>query len=62
MNETACVICDSQMAFDIEFEEEIHIQKAKQVLRLIHPKDYNYFEALRSKLYWGKKLLATDAD
>lgn len=34
----------------------IHIQKKNQILRLVHPEDYHYFETLRSKLGWGNKL------
>lgn len=56
------MVCDSQIAFDIESGEEIYVQKAKQKLRLLHPLDYNYFEALRSKLHWGKRLLTEDND
>lgn len=36
--------------------EAVHIQKLPKTLQLVHPKDYNYFEALRCKLYWGQKL------
>lgn len=36
--------------------ETITISKKDNPLNLIHPQDYNYYEALRSKLYWGKKL------
>ena len=36
--------------------DSILIQKMPQSLRLIHPTDYDYFEALRSKLHWGKNL------
>jgi NAD+ kinase len=34
----------------------ISIHKKSRRLQLIHPRDYNYYEALRSKLHWGKKL------
>lgn len=37
----------------------IHIHKKQQALRLIHPNDYNYYAALRTKLGWGKKFTAT---
>ncbi|SRR5579883_584212 len=38
----------------------IIIRKKAKKLHLIHPLDYNYYEALRSKLHWGKKLNYTE--
>jgi len=55
-NTIPLVTCDSQTNLTLEPDHQLHICKFKQPLRLIHPTDYNYFEALRSKLYWGKKL------
>jgi NAD+ kinase len=52
-NETApCVSCDGQDRVCITPGGHIHIRKADTVLRLIHPKAYNYFETLRTKLHW----------
>jgi len=34
----------------------ISISKKEKRLHLIHPRNYNYYKALRSKLHWGKKL------
>lgn len=53
---TPVVACDSQTVLTLEPNNVLHICKFAQPLRLIHPPDYSYFEALRSKLYWGKKL------
>lgn len=36
--------------------DTVTIVKKTEALRLIHPLHHNYYEALRSKLYWGKKL------
>lgn len=33
----------------------VEIHKKSEQLRLIHPKDYNYYETLRKKLDWGKR-------
>ncbi|MEE3003745.1 MAG: NAD(+) kinase [Pseudomonadota bacterium] len=33
----------------------INISKAKQHLRLIHPRNYHYFETLKNKLHWERK-------
>ncbi len=34
----------------------IEIKKDAQTIRFIHPRDYNYYAALRGKLQWGKQL------
>ncbi len=52
----ARVICDSQTTLDITEKSTINIQKMKTPLQLIHPSDYNYYDALYSKLHWGKKI------
>lgn len=54
------LICDSQSYTEVHHEDHIHIEKHSLYLRLIHPLDYNYFESLRSKLYWGKKLTESE--
>lgn len=52
-NETAPRLsCDGQARISIPAGANIRIEKKSQQLRLIHPKDYNYFETLRSKLHW----------
>ncbi len=38
----------------------ITISKKEQQLNLIHPLDYDYYESLRSKLHWGRKLNYTE--
>lgn len=48
--------CDGRPHFNIPPGSHIHIHKKTNKLQLIHPLDYNYYEALRSKLHWGKKL------
>jgi len=45
--------CDGQAHIPIPIGAHIHIQKKNTRLRLIHPKDYNYFETLRRKLHWN---------
>lgn len=44
--------CDGQMHTAIIPGCEINITKAQEKLHLIHPLDYDYFEALRTKLHW----------
>ncbi|MBI4356656.1 MAG: NAD(+) kinase [Gammaproteobacteria bacterium] len=50
------VSCDSQIVFPTVPGDEIHIEKQKGHLNLIHPKRYCYFKTLRNKLHWGRKL------
>jgi len=53
--EAARVSCDGQMHTAVMPGYEIHITKAREKVHLIHPLDYDYFEALRTKLHWEKK-------
>ncbi len=48
--------CDGQGYINVPPGSHISIQKKTQRLQLIHPLDYSYYEALRSKLHWGRKL------
>ncbi|CAD6507203.1 NAD(+) kinase [Candidatus Profftia tarda] len=48
--------CDSQIVLSIYPGEEVMIHRSKFYLHLIHPKNYNYFNTLSSKLGWSKKL------
>ncbi len=47
---------DGQAYINAPPSSHITIQKKSKLLNLIHPLDYNYYETLRSKLHWGKKL------
>jgi NAD+ kinase len=50
------VSCDGHVALPVLPGDEIIISRSDERLRLIHPKGYNYFHVLRSKLGWGSKL------
>jgi NAD+ kinase len=50
------VSCDSHIVLSVLPGDEVLIRKNPQRLSLIHPKDYNYFKVLRTKLNWGTKL------
>jgi NAD+ kinase len=50
------ISCDSHIVLKVLEGDEIIIRKNPAKLSLIHPKDYNYFKVLRSKLGWGSKL------
>jgi len=49
------ISCDSQIALSIEKGEYVFVRKSSYYLNLIHPKNYNYFKTLTSKLNWSKK-------
>ncbi len=48
--------CDGQVRFPVMPGEKITVRKRKQEMWLLHPKDYDYFRLLRTKLGWGSKL------
>jgi NAD+ kinase len=52
--------CDGQTYIHASPGSHITITKNPEKLRLIHPRDYDYYETLRSKLHWGKKLQYTE--
>jgi NAD kinase len=35
-------------------EDVLTVSLAKQPVTLLHPREYNYYELLRSKLNWGR--------
>ncbi|MDP0064525.1 NAD(+) kinase [Glaesserella parasuis] len=56
-NQSNLVIsCDSQRLLPFSPDERILVQKSPDKLRLLHLKDYNYFNVLGSKLGWLSKL------
>ena len=54
------VTCDSQTFMQAPPGSRININKKQKQLQLVHPIDYDYYESLRSKLYWGRKLHYTE--
>ncbi|QCI22064.1 NAD(+) kinase [Buchnera aphidicola] len=49
------ISCDSQIVLTIKKGECVFIRRSSFYLNLIHPKSYNYFHTLTSKLNWSKK-------
>ncbi|QIE01924.1 NAD(+) kinase [Buchnera aphidicola] len=49
------ISCDSQNILTIKKNESVFIRRSSYYLNLIHPKSYNYFQTLNSKLNWSKK-------
>ena len=55
-NKTASRLnCDGQHCVDLPKNAVITIKRKDMPLKLIHPKTYDYFNGLRSKLHWGKR-------
>lgn len=46
--------CDSQVALEFSPDDIVHIHKSPYKLRLLHLKNYNYYNVLCSKLGWLK--------
>jgi len=47
---------DGQAYCELSKNQELTIKKHSKSLTLLHPKGYDYFACIRSKLFWGKKL------
>lgn len=50
------ISCDSQRLLPFSADERVIVQKSPDTLKLLHLKDYNYFNVLGSKLGWLSKL------
>ncbi|HZF70692.1 NAD(+)/NADH kinase, partial [Sulfuricurvum sp.] len=50
---SALVIIDGQDLVEISDSDTVHIKLASNTARLIHRKEFNYFEVLKEKLGWG---------
>ncbi|WP_455206080.1 NAD(+) kinase, partial [Kaarinaea lacus] len=52
----AQVTCDGQINLGLQAKDKIIISRHKHLIKLIHPKSYDYYDILRAKLHWGKRL------
>jgi NAD+ kinase len=50
----AHVVCDGEPLARMAPGDVLTISLAEQAVTLLHPRDYNYYELLRSKLNWGR--------
>ena len=50
------ISCDSHVNLSVLPGDEVIIHKTKHQLKLVHPKNYNYFHVLQNKLGWGNEL------
>jgi NAD+ kinase len=47
---------DGQECFDLQLNDRVFLKKYPEVIRLIHPRGYNYYRTLRKKLEWSKRV------
>ncbi len=47
---------DGQMHFDLMSGDHVWITRASKPVTLLHPHSYSYYDTLRQKLHWGKRL------
>ena len=47
---------DGQQGFDLMTGDYVWITRAARPITLLHPHSYSYYDTLRQKLHWGKKL------
>lgn len=50
----AHVVCDGESLARMSAGDVLTVSLAKQPVTLLHPREYNYYELLRSKLNWGR--------
>jgi len=50
----AHVVCDGESLARMAAGDTLDVSLAKQAVTLLHPREYNYYELLRSKLNWGR--------
>ena len=55
-SEGVSIHVDGQTSCPIVPGQEIRVRQHGSFIHLLHPKDYDYFEIIRSKLHWGSKL------
>ena len=47
---------DGQRHFDVQIGDQVRVSRAPGTIRLLHPKNYSYYNTLRQKLHWGTQL------
>lgn len=53
----AKVFFDNQSHVDLHEMDKVVVNRYSQTLSILHPVDYCYYDVLRNKLHWGKKLI-----
>ena len=55
-DERATISFDAQSSVSASEGVSLRVKKHENFVHLIHPKGYDYFEIIRSKLHWGQKV------
>jgi NAD+ kinase len=55
-DERATISFDAQSSVSVSEGVSLRVKKHENFVHLIHPKGYDYFEIIRSKLHWGQKV------
>ncbi len=50
---SAKVVCDGQKTFEIQAQHTTVVAQFGQKLIMLHPRGYNYYDILRTKMAWG---------
>ncbi len=53
------ISCDGQTSIQVGEGDVLYVRKKPQRMRLIHPLDYDFYAACRSKLGWASKLTSS---
>jgi|TARA_B110000263_G_scaffold247567_1_gene260674 NAD+ kinase len=54
------VSCDGEVKYTATASDEIFVSKKRVPLRLVHPPEHSFYQACRSKLGWGNRLVKVD--
>ena len=54
---TPLVSCDGQSSIEFSPGDVLYVRRKSQPMRLLHPLDYDFYAACRSKLGWASKLI-----
>ena len=52
--------CDGEVRYTASAGDEIVVTKKDVALQLVHPLDHSFYQACRSKLGWGSRLVRVD--
>ncbi len=55
-NQMAHATFDGQSMFALEDHDRVNVRRADAPVRLVHPSSRSYYDVLREKLHWGRKL------
>ncbi len=54
------ISCDGEVRYTASAGDEIIVSKKDVALQLVHPPEHSFYQACRSKLGWGNRLVSVD--